>query len=194
MVEQNFTYNILERGTVMKKMIRRLFVFMLACMLFASVALSVSAAEVDSTCDLMPIELENAPDAGYVTGARAAGLPFTMYAKNVTSFLSTQASGKCFVPSNYTTLGSTVWATGNFTHSLGKQMKAGVCYYSPSAGKYLPAGSAAGYITSNATDDFAFNEDMRNLLQGTTHYGYVSNYSGTGAVIDGSMTVFLAVG
>lgn len=126
----------------MKKMIHRLFALALVCMLFASMALSVSATELDPVSDLMPIELENGPEAGYVTSARAAGLPFTMYAKNVTSFLSTQASGKCFVPSDYMTLGSTVWAEGNFTQSRGLSMKAGVCYYSPSAGKYLPAGSA----------------------------------------------------
>lgn len=178
----------------MKKMIHRLFALALVCMLFASMALSVSATESDPVSDLMPIELENGPEAGYVTSARAAGLPFTMYAKNVTSFLSTQASGKCFVPSDYMTLGSTVWAEGNFTQSRGLSMKAGVCYYSPSAGKYLPAGSAAGYIESDAPEDFKFHEDMRNLLQGTTHYGYVSNLDNPGAVIAGNMTVSVAVG
>jgi len=178
----------------MKKMIYRLFALALVCMLFASMALSVSAAELDPASDIMPIELENGPEAGYVTSTRAAGLPFTMYAKNVTSFLSTQASGKCFVPADYMDFGATVWATGNFTHSSGRSMKAGVCYYSPSVGKYLPGGSAAGYIQSQSEKDFAFHEDMRNLLQGTTHYGYVSNYLNTGAVIDGSMTVSLAVG
>lgn len=176
----------------MKKMIHRLFALALVCMLFASMALSVSAAELDPASDNMPIELENGPEAGYVTGARISGLPFTMYAKNVTSFLSTQAAGKGFVPANYTGFGATIWADGNFTHSSGGEMKAGVCYYSTSLGEYVPAGDAAGKVYSEI--DFSFHEDLSNLLQGTTHYGYVRNDAGTGAVNAGDMTVMVAYG
>ncbi len=176
----------------MKKTVRKMLFLALACMMLVSISLTANAAEFDPARDSMLIKLENGPEAGYVTSTGGDGTLFTLSAKNVTSFLSTQAHGKCFVPSDYMTLGSTVWADGNFIHSNGKDMKAGVCYYSPSVGKYLPAGSAAGFIKSNT--DFSFHEDMRNLLQGTTYYGYVSNYSNSGSVIDGSMTVSVAVG
>lgn len=102
----------------MVKAIRRVFLLVLVCMLFASMALSVSAAELDPASDFMPIELENGPEAGYVIGSRISGLPFTMYAQNVTSFLSTMAAGKGFVPANYAGFGAAVWADGNFTHSM----------------------------------------------------------------------------
>lgn len=69
----------------MKKMIHRSFALVLLCMLLVTMALSVSATEVTPDIDYMPIELENGPEAGYVTGTRITGLPFTMSASNVTA-------------------------------------------------------------------------------------------------------------
>lgn len=176
----------------MKKVIHRVFALMLACMLFASLALSASAAELDPASDIMPAELENGPEAGYATGARVTGLPFTMYANNVTSFLSSKVSGKAFVPRFYTGFGATIWAEGTFTHSGGGIMKAGICYYDPSAGIYIPAEYAADRIYSNVK--FSFPEDLSNLRQDTTYYGYVRNDAGYGSVNGGSMDVFVAYG
>lgn len=177
----------------MKKIIHRTFALMLACMLFATMALSVSATEWNPTDDGMPIEFEDGPDAGYVIGARISGLPFTMYAQHVTSFLSSQAAGKGFVPKDYTGFGATVWVDGNLTHSEGGIMKTGICYYSASIGKYLPGGNAAAQVSSGV--DFPpIYESISNLLQGTTYYGYIRNDAGCGYVCDGSTTVSVAYG
>lgn len=74
----------------MKKYLKRFFVLTMLCMLVTSTALNVRAAELNLASDLMTIEEENGPDAGYVIETRITGLPFTMVAKNVTSFLSSQ--------------------------------------------------------------------------------------------------------
>lgn len=168
----------------MKKMTHRLVALVLVCMLFASMALSVSAAELDPANDLMPIELENGPDAGYVTGTRISGLPFTMTAGNVTSFLSSMASGKGFVPVNY--YGNTIYVTGRLYHSVsGGAIRAGICYYNASSGVYIPG----AYDDVTSGQYISASKAASSLIQGSTYYGYIRNDQGSGAVNSGTITV-----
>ena len=113
----------------MKKYLKRFFVLTMLCMLVTSTALNVRAAELNLASDLMTIEEENGPDAGYVIETRITGLPFTMVAKNVTSFLSSQKNDKGFVPANYQ--GDIICVRGTLYHSQpgGYIIRAGVCYY-----------------------------------------------------------------
>lgn len=181
----------LKEGLLSMKMIKRLFAFALVCMLFASMAVPASAAEWDPASDLMPIEWENGPEAGSVTGARAE-FPFTMKASWVTTLLATKNYNKYFVPKEHAGFGATVWADGNFTHSEGKYMKAGICYFDESNQIYVPADEAVGRIYHDT--DFAFYEDLSSLQQSIRYYGYVKNEAGTGAVNGGSMDVYVAYG
>lgn len=168
----------------MKKMTHRLVALVLVCMLFASMALSVSASELDPANDLMPIELENGPDAGYVTGTRISGLPFTMTAGNVTSFLSSMASGKGFVPVNY--YGNTIYVTGRLYHSVsGGAIRAGICYYNASSGVYIPG----AYDDVTSGQYISASKAASSLIQGSTYYGYIRNDQGSGAVNSGTITV-----
>lgn len=176
----------------MKKTIHRLFTLALVCMLFAAMALSVSAAEVDSAIDYMPIELENGPEAGYVIGTRITGLPFTMSASNVTTLLTTKNYGKAFYPKDYVEPDASVLASGCFTHSLGYDIKAGICYYDGSTGLYVPAARAAQIVAQG--EQFYLDESFYDLRQTTAYYGYVKNVAGSGAVNGGSMTVSKAFG
>lgn len=176
----------------MKNIIHRLFALALICVLFAAMTVSVSAAEMDSAIDYMPIELENGTEAGYVSGTRITGLPFTMSASNVTTLLSTQNYGKAFYPKDYVEPGASVLASGNFTHSLGYDIKAGICYYDASTGLYVPAARAAQIVAQNK--QFYLDESFYDLRQTTAYYGYVKNIAGSGAVNGGSMTVSKAFG
>lgn len=168
----------------MKKFIRNVFVLALACMMVASMALAVSATELDLTTDTMPIALENGPDAGYVSGARISGLPFTMTAANVTSFLTSSVSGKGFVPSSYS--GRTIRVTGTLYHSVsGGNIRSGICYYNASSGTYIPGvyqnTVSGGYIS--------MSKAASGLVQSATYYGYIRNDQGSGSVNGGTITV-----
>lgn len=176
----------------MKKMIRRSFALVLLCMLLATMALSVSATEVTPDIDYMPIELENGPEAGYVTGTRITGLPFTMSASNVTAMLTTKNYGKAFYPKDYAEPDASVLASGSFTHSLCYRIKAGICYYDGSTGSYVPAARAAQIVDQGK--QFYLDESFYDLLQTTAYYGYVKNVAGIGAVNGGSMTVMKVFG
>lgn len=168
----------------MKKLIRNVFVLALACMVLASMALTVSAAELDLTTDTMPIALENGPDAGYVSGARISGLPFTMTAANVTSFLTSSVSNKGFGPSSYS--GRTISVTGRLTHSIsGGSIRSGICYYNASQGVYVPG----VYRNTTSGQNISMSVYAGNLVQGATYYGYIRNDAGGGAVNGGSITV-----
>lgn len=168
----------------MKKLIHRLFALMLVCMMFASLALSVSAAELDLTTDLMPIELENGPDAGYVTGTRISGLPFTMTAANVTSFLSSSVSGKGFVPGDYS--GRTIRVNGLLNHSVALgNIRSGICYYSSAQDMYIPG----LYTNTLSGQGINISKPASSLISGNTYYGYIRNDAGSGAVNSGSITV-----
>lgn len=168
----------------MKKIIHRTFALMLACVLLAALALSASAAELDLTSDAMPIELENGPDAGYVTGTRISGLPFTMTAANVTSFLSSMASGKGFLPTNYA--GRTIRVNGTLYHSITNgNIRSGICYYNASQGIYIPG----VYRNTLSGQYITMSTSASSLIQGMTYYGYIRNDAGGGAVNGGSITV-----
>lgn len=168
----------------MKKTTHRLFVLALVCMLFASMALSVSAAEVDLANDFMPIELENGPEAGFITGTRISGLPFTMTAGYITSFLSSMAAGKGFVPANYS--GSTIYVRGTLYHSVsGGAIRAGICYYNASQGIYIPG----AYKDVTSGQYISVSTAASSLIQGYTYYGYIRNDQGSGAVNGGTITV-----
>lgn len=177
----------------MTKMIRRLFVLTLVCMLFTSMALSVSAAEWNPESSGMPIEFENGPEAGYVTGARQI-FPFTMHANWVTTLLATKNYDKYFVPSEVDGFGATIWTQGSFTHTLEKNMKAGICYYDPNIQEYVPAHPEEEYGDICHSVNFEHPEDVKNLLQTTRYYGFVKNKAGVGAINGGKMDVFVAYG
>lgn len=168
----------------MKKMSHRIFALMLVCMLFASMVLSVSAAEVDPESDAMSVELENGPEAGYVVGARISGLSFTMVAQNVTSFLSSMAADKGFVPKDYD--GKTIWVRGTLYHSVsGGSIRAGICYYDSALKKYIPG----VYRDVGSGQYFNVCIAASSLYLGKTYYGYIRNNSSSGAVNGGQITV-----
>ena len=169
----------------MKKQFKRLFVLTMLCMLVASAALNVSAAELNLASGLMPIEQENGSEAGYVIEARISGLPFTMVAQNVTSFLSSLKSEKGFVPANYQ--GESICVRGTLYHSQpgGSIIRAGVCYYNASQGIYIPG----VYRDVGSGQYFNVSVSASSLLAGTTYYGYIRNNVSYGSVNDGSITV-----
>ncbi len=177
----------------MKKTIRRMFALALVCMLFTSLSVSVNAAEWDPTNELMPAEFENGPEAGSVTGARQI-FPFTMRANWVTTLLTTRNYDKYFVPQEVDGFGATIWQNGTFTHSLGNEMKAGICYYDYNLMEYVPARADKDYGAIWHNEYFEHYDDVENLLQTTKYYGFVKNKTGTGAVDGGSMDVFVAYG
>lgn len=169
----------------MKKYLKRFFVLTMLCMLVTSTALNVRAAELNLASDLMTIEEENGPDAGYVIETRITGLPFTMVAKNVTSFLSSQKNDKGFVPANYQ--GDIICVRGTLYHSQpgGYIIRAGVCYYNASQGIYIPG----VYRDVGSGQYFNTSVYASSLLAGTTYYGYIRNNVSYGSVNDGSITV-----
>lgn len=170
----------------MNKMIRRLFALTLVCMLCVSLVVSASATELNLASDLMPIEQENGPEAGYVTGSRISGLPFTMTAKGVTSFLSSMATNKGFVPADYE--GSTINVRGTLYHSVsGGKIRAGICYWNASSGVYVPAPNGFQDVTSGQY--ISVSKAASSLIQGTTYYGYIRNDQGSGSVNSGTITV-----
>lgn len=169
----------------MKKQVKRIFALTMVCMLIASMALSASAAELNLASDLMPIEQENSTEAGYVIETRISGLPFTMVAKNVTSFLSSLKSEKGFVPGDYQ--GNSICVRGTLYHSQpgGSIIRAGVCYYNASQGIYIPG----VYRDVGSSQYFNVGVLASSLLAGTTYYGYIRNNVSYGSVNDGSITV-----
>lgn len=177
----------------MKRLVRRVFLLTLVCMLLSSVSVAVSAAEWDPTSELMPIEFENGPEAGSVTGARQI-FPFTMRASWVTTLLATKNYDKYFVPQEIDGFGATIWTSGKFTHSLENAMKAGICYYDDNIQEYVPAHPEEMYGHIEHDTPFDNPEDLDNLLQTTRYYGFVKNKSNAGAVNGGYMDVTVAYG
>ncbi len=168
----------------MKKLVRSMFALLLVCVLFASMALTASAAELDLTSEVMPIELENGPDAGYVIDSRISGLPFTMVASNVTNFLSSSVSNKGFVPRDYP--GEVIWVHGMLFHSIVPgNIRSGICYYDAYQGIYIPG----LYTNTRSEEPITIQKLASQLLQGTTYFGYIRNDAGGGAVNNGSITV-----
>lgn len=184
------TTYIFERRIIMKKMFYRLFALTMVCALFVSMAVSVSAAEWDPSSERMPVEFENGPEAGFVTGARQI-FPFTMTANWVTTLLATKNYDKYFVPAEVDGFGATIWTDGNFTHTLQNKMKAGICYYDNNLMEYVPAHPEEDYGEIYHNTDFEHPEDVKTLLQ---TYGFVKNKSGSGAINGGHMDVFVAYG
>ena len=173
----------------MKKFIQRVFALLLVCMVFSSVLLPVSAVEIasESSNAQSYAEQENAANAVEVTATRTTGLPFTVTAKNVTSFVTTSSSGKCFVSYQFAST-KRIWVDGYLYHSevsTTDSIKAGACYWNSNAGRYDPgpamATKSGGHIyTSMLVSD---------LVQGKTYYGYIKNLLTTGSVNDGSFEI-----
>jgi hypothetical protein len=155
------------------------------CILIVAIALPVSASEVCSSNDYMPIALENDAEAGYIIEPRISGLPFTMTAKNITSFLSSLKSDKGFVPVNY--LGNDICVRGTLYHSQpgGSAIRAGVCYYDASQGIYIPG----AFRDVGSGQYFSVSVAASSLLAGTTYYGYIRNNMSYGSVNNGSITI-----
>lgn len=177
----------------MKKTIFRMLALALACMMLTSLSVSVSATEWDPSSELMPVELENGPEAGFVTGARQI-FPFTMSANWVTTLLATKNYDKYFIPEEIDGFGATIWTSGKFTHTLGNNMKAGICYYDNNLMKYVPAHLEEEYGNILHDEPFDYPEDLDNLLQTTRYYGFIKNKTNAGAINGGSMDVFVAYG
>lgn len=173
----------------MKKHIQRVFALLLVCMVFSSVLLPVSAAEIGSaSSNTQPYaEYEDNANDIVVTTTRATGLPFTVTAKNVTSFVTTSSSGKSFVSYQFAST-KRIWVDGYLYHSVAsasESIKAGACYWNSDAGRYDPgpamATKSGGHIyTSMLVSD---------LVQGKTYYGYIKNLLPNGSVNDGSFEI-----
>lgn len=169
----------------MKKACYRVIALVLVCIVVTSLPVSANAPELDLSSDFMPIEAENGPDAGFFSGERISGLPFTMTAANITRFLSSQVADKGFLPNNYGR--KNIYVNGTLHHSVvNGKIRSGICYFSSSQGVYIPE------VYSDTTSGGSIYTYMpaNNMLQGITHFGYIRNDQGSGSVNSGTITIY----
>lgn len=182
----------------MKKHIRKLLALLLVCMLVTSYALPAYAAEVEATYgdEIMDAKLQNSADAGYAFESRAATSLFSITASQVTSFLTSQRSGKCFAVYDYT--GKTIKVTGTLYHSEAttNAIKSGLCYYDPTTDTFVsPDGAhqttkSGGPVNISITVAKLSNAVADKGSQAQTYYAFVKNVASDGAgYVYGTLTV-----
>lgn len=155
----------------MKKLFHRLFALMLVCMLFASLAISVSAAEIYE-------------DKYYVKESRAAYLPFTLIAQEVHDYVDTSGSGKSFTKDHVT---DSVTTYGKLYNTGGGSYLAGVCYYDPTTNKpvYLPS----LYASRSSGAIFNLSLGKSSLVSGRNYFAFADNAGSTTYYVHGTVAV-----
>ena len=182
----------------MKKYIRSIFTLLMVCMLVTSAVLPAYAAEVEATYgdEIMDARLQNSADAGYAFESRAATSLFSITANQVTGFLTSQRSGKCFAVYDYT--GKTIKVNGTLYHSEAttNAIKSGLCYYDPTTDTFVsPTGA---YKTTKSGDPVNISITVAKLSnavagkgsQAQTYYAFVKNVASSGnGYVHGTLTV-----
>lgn len=158
----------------MKKLFSKLSAVCLLCMLVASAALTASAESA--------------------TTRSATGLPIHMVPSgNVTTLWTTNRTDSgyaSFVPGNINT-GTTLTIKGSFRHSLSDGMcRAGVGIFSNK--EFSSKGATtrkAGYPFNNINGTNAGLVAISKLSADLTHYGFIQNYSDSGAITSADITI-----
>lgn len=158
----------------MKKLFSKLSTVCLLCMLVASTALTVSAESV--------------------TTRSATGLPIHMVpSENVPILWTTNRTDSgyaSFVPGNINT-GTTLTIKGSFRHSLSSgTCRSGVGIFS--GGQFFSKGATtrkAGYPFNNTNGTNAGLVAISKLSADLTHYGFIQNYSNSGAITSADITI-----
>lgn len=158
----------------MKKLFSKLSTVCLLCMLVASTALTVSAESV--------------------TARSATGLPIHMVPSENVSMLwttnRTDSGYASFVPGNINT-GTTLTIKGSFRHSLSSgTCRSGVGIFS--GGQFSSKGATtrkAGYPFNNMNGTNAGLVAISKLSADLTHYGFIQNYSNSGAITSADITI-----
>lgn len=159
----------------MKKIVTRVLALLLVCMVFASLPLAVSAAELDA----IP----------YATSSLLYMVePKVDFNGDVPGMKTTNGTLKQFTPNDVKNSGTVVAIAGNMVHTSSTgEIRSGICYYDSNQKIYIP-GVYADTISNNG---FSTSTSLSRLVQNRPYYGYIKNRSGFGSVVDGYMTVTL---
>lgn len=178
-------------------------VFLAVIMCFGLFCSAALAAESDG--DFIPAQGEVigslADDEGFlhqepVTRA-SGGLPFSMIARNVQNLLTTySSSGKNFTGGAFDGLkGEGLLIQGTLTHTDGRDIKLGACYYKPSTDEFV---SVKICIFASGVQDSAFipkvlSNGYQYFMNSETYYGHITNTYSSGTV-SGTLGFYVSTG
>lgn len=112
------------------------------------------------------------------------GLPFSMTATGVHELLTTKSSGKSFTGGAFDALvGEGLLMTGSLTHTEGRSVKAGACYYEASNDTFSTVKPL--YFDSGESIEAWIPKISGHVMyfgNSTTYYGHVTNAAGSGTI------------